>query len=157
MFGSLAPAPPRTLGRTMMFFIPDGKYSLQVFSLDDPADGTIVACCEDVLAAAVKAKLVTPQAGQPHKHFVLGTPQAIQIEQLDGKTENVPPHCNSMTGWNRRAIKITMPANVSAEQTEAVAVICTLSATALAGIRRPRCRRTLPNLRRPGCPRAEIR
>ena len=119
---------PRTLGCAMMFFIPDGKYSLQVFSLDDPADGTIVACCEDVLAAAVKAKLVTPQAGQPHKHFVLGTPQAIQIEQLDGKTENVPPHCNAMTGWNRRAIKITMPANVSAEQTDAVAVICALSA-----------------------------
>ncbi|GEM_PF-2287342 len=127
LMGSLALARPRVLARAMMFFIPDTRYFQQVFSLDDAADGSIVACCEDVLQAATDAGVLDQQAGQPDRHFVLGTPQAIYIEQLDGKSDNVPPHCNSMTGWNRRALKITLPSSPSAEQVDAVAILCALS------------------------------
>jgi hypothetical protein len=127
LMGSLASARPRVLARAMMFFIPDTRYFQQVFSLDDAPDGSIVACCEDVLQAALDAGVLDPQPGQPHRHFVLGTPQAIYIEQLDGKSDNVPPHCNSMTGWNRRALKITLPSSPAAEQIDAAAILCALS------------------------------
>lgn len=110
-----------------MFFIADGKYLQQVFSLDDATDGSIVACCEDVLEPALLAGVITRQSGQPDRYFVLGTPQAIYIEQMDGKTEDMPAHCTAMTGWNRRAMKIVLPAGPAAEQLDAATTLCALA------------------------------
>ena len=127
MLGSFAPARAKYLGRAIQFFIPDGKYFLQVFSLDDAVDGTIVVCCEDVLDSAIAAGVLTPQTGQPQRYLCLSTPHAINVEQLDGKTDNVPPHCNAMTGWNRHAMKITLPDSPAAAQSDAAAIMCAMA------------------------------
>jgi len=104
---SLAAARPRTVQRAVQFYIPDGKYQQQVFALDDVVDGSLVVCCEDILEEAIAAKFLKPDGGGTGRYLVLGTPQAITIEQLDGKTENPPVYVSAMTGWNRRAIQRT--------------------------------------------------
>lgn len=124
----LAPARPKTVQRAIQFYIPDGKYQMQVFALDDAADGTIAVCCENVLSEAVKAHVVASQAGAPGRYTVHGKPHAITIEQLDGKTENPPPYANAMTGWNRKALRIILPADAAESQVEAAEMICAISA-----------------------------
>ena len=124
----LAPARPKTVQRAIQFYIPDGKYQMQVFALDDAADGTLAACCENVLPEAVKAHVVAAQPGAPGRYTVYGKPHAILIEQLDGKTENPPPYANAMTGWNRKALRMILPADAAESQVEAVEMICAISA-----------------------------
>jgi hypothetical protein len=123
---ALAPARPRILQRATLFYIPDGKFQMQVFALDDAEDGTIAICCEDVVATAIKAGLLTRQAGQPSRYQVMGTPHALQIEHLDSSTES-PPYCNAMTGWNRKALRMVLPVNPPTELTDAVELLCALS------------------------------
>jgi hypothetical protein len=126
---SLAPARPRTVQRAVLFYIPDGKYQQQVFALDDAADGSLVVCCEDMLEKAIEYKLLTPENGEePGRYLVLSTPYAITIEQLDGKTENPPAYASAMTGWNRRALKMTLPAGLGSEQQEAAELLCAMTA-----------------------------
>lgn len=127
LLATLAPTRPRPLGRAIQFFIPDGKYFLQVFSLDDVADGSLMVCCEDVLTEAIAAGVLAPQSGQPDRHLCMGTAHAIHIERIDGKTENVPPHCNAMVGWNRHALKIVLPESPTREQCDAAGILCALS------------------------------
>lgn len=124
---SLAPYKPRTIQRAIQFYIPDGKYQLQVFAMDDANDGTLVVYCEDVLQEATAAGLIDRQSGQPHRYQVFGTPHAIDIEQLDGKTENLPTYAGAMTGWNRKAIRIILPATPSREQTDAAELLCAMN------------------------------
>lgn len=128
LMGALAPARPRALGRAIQFFIPDGPYFLQVFSLDDGTDGTLTVCCEDLLSVATKAGLFAAKAGQPRQFAVSGTTQTLLIDQIDSKTENPPVHCKSMTGWNRKAMNIMLPESPTREQVNAVAVMCALTA-----------------------------
>ncbi len=124
----LAPSRPKTLQRAILFYIPDGKYQMQVFALDDAADGTISVCCENVLAEAIKAHVVAPQPGAPGRYTVHGKPLAVLIDQLDGKTENPPPYANAMTGWNRKALRIILPADAAESQVQAAELICAISA-----------------------------
>lgn len=124
---SLASSRPRMVQRAIQFYIPDGKYQLQVFALDDATDGTLVVCCEDMLAAAIEADLLTPLAGQAQRYTVLGTSQALTVEQQDGKTENPPVYCGAMTGWNRRALKVTLPSDPSSDQLQCVELLCAMS------------------------------
>ena len=130
---SLAPARPRSVQRALQFYIPDGKYQQQVFALDDAVDGTLVACCEDILDASIDAKVLAPVKGEPQRFLVMGTPQAIVIERLDGKTENPPVYCSAMTGWNRRALKITLPAGLSEHQQRAAELMVALSSSRWGG------------------------
>jgi hypothetical protein len=123
----LAPHRPRLAGRAVLFFIPDGKYQLQVFALDDAADDTLHVYCEDVLATAQKAHLVDRQPPQPHRYQVLGSPHAIEIQPIDGKTQNLAACCNSMTGWNRKALRIVLPSDASSEQMQAAELLASIS------------------------------
>jgi hypothetical protein len=126
LFFAIAPARPRVIQRATLFYIPDGKYQMQVFALDDAEDGTLAICCEDVIATAIKAGLLDRQAGQPSRYQVFGTPHALQIEQLDSSKES-PAYCNAMTGWNRKALRMVLPANPPIELTDAVELLCALS------------------------------
>ncbi len=131
---TFAGARPRALQRAMMFYIPDGKYQMQVFAIDDAADGTLIVCCEDVLEAAIEAGVITRVAGQPQRYTVMGTHQAILIEQQDGKTESPAAYCTAMTGWNRRALKITLPSDAADEQVQATELICAIAALRWGGL-----------------------
>ena len=124
----LAPSRPKTVQRAIQFYIPDGKYQMQVFALDDAADGTLAVCCEDVLSEAIKAHVISPQAGAPGRYVAYGKPHAILVEQLDGKTENPPPYANSMTGWNRKALRIILPSDAAEPQVTAAELICAITA-----------------------------
>src|SRR5437763_7004700 len=56
---ALAPNPIKSNGQqSLQFFIPDGKYRMQVFALQDLRDGAIVIYCGNVLAQAVRDGLV---------------------------------------------------------------------------------------------------
>lgn len=136
---SLTPLPPKaTAQRTVQFFIPDGKWRMQVFALEDRKEGTIAVYIEDVLSEAVKAGILTKAkpaakgaaAATPGlmEYTVKGTDTTLAVEQLDGKTESDPaPFYKDMLGWNRRALRITLPPGTPEPATKAVERICELA------------------------------
>jgi hypothetical protein len=123
-----APNRVRTLQRAVLFYIPDGAYQMQVFAIDDAQDNSLVVCCEDVLSAATASGLLASRQGEPGVYTIEGSKQTLTVERLDGKTENPPPYINSMTGWNRRAMKIILPPDMTATQVEAALLVCALTA-----------------------------
>jgi hypothetical protein len=140
----LAPVPPKTTAqRTVQFYVPDGKWRLQVFALEDRKDGTLAAYTEDVLADAVKAGVVTkqkkpagsssglgaPAAGGASEYAVTGAEKPLLVEQLDNKSEADPaPFYKDMLGWNRRALRIIVPADAPEALARAVERICEMAA-----------------------------
>lgn len=123
---TMAPGRPRTLQRAVLLYVPDGAYQMQVFAVEDSQDNGLVVCCEDVLDTAVAAEVVAPGTGTQYK--VGDTRLTLTIERFDGKTENPPPYINSMTGWNRRALRITLPPTMQKAQVDATLLICAISA-----------------------------
>src|SRR5215216_287726 len=56
---TLAPHAPKTNGQqSMQFFVPDGKYRMQVFALQDLRDAALVIYCGNVLEDALRADLI---------------------------------------------------------------------------------------------------
>jgi hypothetical protein len=134
---TLAPLAIGTIGQqAVQFFIADGKYRMQVFALEDQQDGQIVLYTPDVLAEAVKLKIVTPDATDeaPDQHSVGATKgQSLNIEQMTGaNTPNPSPHYKNMLGWNRRALRIVLPIAASTAQIEAAEDIAGLASQAWA-------------------------
>lgn len=117
---TLAPMAIQTVGQqAVQFFIADGKYRMQVFALEDTLDGKIMLYTPDVLAEARKLKLIDEEL--------------IHIEQLEtSNTENPSPHFKNMLGWNRKALRITLPINADNEQVESAENIAALAARAWA-------------------------
>src|SRR5947207_7498974 len=56
---TLAPLPAQTTGQhAISFFIPDGKYKMQVFALEDQRDGKLLIYAPDMIDEALKAGLL---------------------------------------------------------------------------------------------------
>jgi hypothetical protein len=111
----LAPMPVQTVGQhAVQFFIADGKYRMQVFALEDARDGRLMVYLPDVLAAAEKA----------------GTPMGVlKPESLDAaNTPNPSPHIKHMLGWNRKAVRLTIPIHASNAHVTAAENLCALAA-----------------------------
>ena len=53
---------------------------------------------------------------------------SIKVDQLDGKTANPSPFYKDMLGWNRRAIRITLPATANTAQVKAAETLCAIGA-----------------------------
>ena len=86
--------------------------------MEDNNDGKIAIYTPDVLAEAEKLKLTGDD--QPGRLFV---------EQLDASnTPNPSPHFKNMLGWNRTAMKITLPTSATEMQLRAAEQICELAA-----------------------------
>jgi hypothetical protein len=119
---TLAPLAIQTVGQqAVQFFIADGKYRMQVFALEDQNDGQILLYVPDVLDDARKLKIV-------------GTDGDLPIEQLTAaNTPNPSPHYKNMLGWNRKALKISLPVGATSEQVEAAEHLAALAARAWAG------------------------
>jgi hypothetical protein len=128
----LAPHAAKTHGQqAVQFYVPDGKYRMQVFALEDQRDGNIAVFCEDVLEAAQKSGLLRGPhevAEQNNSFRIKGSIDSIHVDQLDGKTANPAPFYKDMLGWNRRALRITVPATATADQLSAVETLCTMAA-----------------------------
>ncbi|MGE5611387.1 MAG: hypothetical protein ACM359_19210 [Bacillota bacterium] len=128
---ALAPAPAK-LGssHTVQFFIPDGKYRKQVYALHGLEDGTLTVYAPDILAKAIREGILAkPQRTNDVSVYNIGkTGETLPIDLLDGKTPNPELYFKDMTGWNRKAIRITLQAQASDVQMEAVEQLCTLAA-----------------------------
>jgi hypothetical protein len=111
----LAPLPVQTVGQhAVQFFIADGKYRMQVFALEDARDGRLIVYLPDILAAAEKA-------GAP-----LGV---LKPESLDAaNTPNPSPHIKHMLGWNRKAVRLTLPTRASQQQVAAAETLFSIAA-----------------------------
>ena len=133
----LAPHAAKTHGQqAVQFYVPDGKYRMQVFALEDQRDGNMGVFCEDVLEGAIKSGLLRGPhevAEQNNSFRIKGSIDSIRVDQLDGKTANPAPFYKDMLGWNRRAIRITVPATATADQLSAIETLCGMAARKWAG------------------------
>ena len=132
VLGGLAPHAAKTHGQqAIQFYIPDGKYRMQVFALADQRDGVISVYCEDVLDPILKAGELTGPfevADVNNSYRVRDMVDSVKIDRLDGKTANPSPFYKDMLGWNRRALRITIPATATAEQVRVVERLASIAA-----------------------------
>ena len=131
---ALAPATSRSVGsNAMLFFVPDGVYRRQVFALQARKDGTLVVCATDVLAEACQAGLLTapqPGAGEAAANrYGVGPQEWLTIDPVTPRTPDPQSLYRDMTGWNRRAICITLPPSATRGEYDAAEVLCAMSAT----------------------------
>lgn len=111
LLASVAPLPVTATGHTaVMFFIPDGKYRMQVFALEDQNDGRIAVYLPDILADAIKKKILKKGA-EPNEYAVVGSMRStLRAEALDAQNTPEPPvHVKNMLGWNRKSLRLTVP------------------------------------------------
>jgi hypothetical protein len=127
---TLAPQSAKLVGRqTVQFYIPDGKYRMQVFALEDLQDGNFTVYCPDVLEEATAAGLLSgsDEAG-PHLRLIGASREPLLIEALDKESANPGAHYKDMVGWNRKAVRITLPPSASPLQIETTELICAMAA-----------------------------
>jgi hypothetical protein len=128
---ALAPHAAKMIGRTaVQYYVADGKYRMQVFALEDLQDGHLSVYCPDVLGAALANGFVAAPAagGDPDVYPVAGTTHVLTITLLDRNTIDPPIYYKDMVGWNRRALRITLPAAASVGLIEAANSLCTIAA-----------------------------
>jgi hypothetical protein len=128
----LAPLAANTIGpQVIQFFVADGKYRMQVFALEDRKDGQILVYLPDVLAAAIKAGILAkPPAGHPDDYPIRAQKgEALHVEVLDAtNTPDPQPAIKHMLGWNRKALRLTLPAIANVPQLTATEALCELVA-----------------------------
>jgi hypothetical protein len=106
---------------------------MQVFALEDKRDGLIQIYLPDVLAAALKAGILAkPPAGHPDDYPIKASKgEALHVESLDAtNTPDPAPAIKHMLGWNRKALRITMPAIANQAQVAATEAIGEVAAKA---------------------------
>ena len=140
VLGGLAPLPAQTMGNlALLFFIPDGKYRMQVFALEDAGDGQLSLYLPDVMAAAQKKKILLKEKAPGE--FTIGGNAAhtLKVESLDAANTPSPhPHVKNLIGWNRKAIKVTLLiSEVDGPQSGAAAALCELASKQWAGAAAP--------------------
>ncbi|HYO07649.1 MAG TPA: hypothetical protein VER17_01630 [Tepidisphaeraceae bacterium] len=116
--------------QSAQFFIPDGKYRMQVFALEDLRDGKINIYCPNVLDDAVAAGLLARRADAATgttRFVITGTDQALDVTELDGATPNPAAFYKDMLGWNRKAIRITLAVTATNPEIEAAEQLCAIS------------------------------
>jgi hypothetical protein len=130
---TLAPHAAKLVGRqTVQFYVADGKYRKQVFALEDLQDGNMTIYCPDALTAAVEAGLLSPpphpDGGEVQLYLIRRTGDPLRVEALHGSSLNPGAHFKDLTGWNRKALRITLPPSPSAAQVEAAELLCAIAA-----------------------------
>src|SRR5688572_25933629 len=126
---TLAPHAAKLVGKqTLQIYVADGKYRMQVFALEDLQDGNFTVYCPDVLDEAVKSGLLMPAPSSEPHDYVTRSAEPLRVERLDGKSLHPAAHIKDLTGWNRKALRITVPPTPSAEQVEAAELLCAVAA-----------------------------
>jgi hypothetical protein len=127
---TLAPHAAKLVGKqTLQVYVADGaRFRRQVFALEDLQDGNFTVYCPDVLDEVVKAGLLTRDPAGGGDGYVTG-PGAppLRIERLDGR-KLAAAHVKELTGWNRKALQITLPPAPSEAQVEAAELLCATAA-----------------------------
>ncbi len=117
-------------GQSMLFFVPDGPYKMQVFALQDARDGQINVYCGNVLEEAVSTGLLKPgrKPGDDEltPYAIQGGDERLLIEQLSGE-DDLPTFSKHLVGWNRKAVRINLPSTATDAQLEATEQLCALT------------------------------
>jgi len=131
---SLAPQAIRTTGqRAVQFFIADGKYRVQVFALEDLCDGKVTIYLTDALDAAITEGTFKRRAktdGEASLYEIADQAGTfLRIERLNSaNTVEAPDYYRHMLGWNRKALKLTLPTNTTPGQFRAAEALFVLAA-----------------------------
>lgn len=132
---TLAPHAAKLVGKqTLQIYIADGRYRKQVFALEDLHDGKFTIYCPDVLDQAIRCGLLAPPPPAsapglgPDDYATLPAGHALRVERLDAKSPHAAAHFKDLTGWNRTALRITLPPSPAPEQLEAAELICAIAA-----------------------------
>ena len=127
---TLAPFAAKLVGKqTLQVYVADGKYRMQVFALEDLQDGNFTVYCPDVLKEAAEGGLLSVDAdGPPDQYLIEPNREKLIIQRLNGKSLNPAPHYKDMMGWNRTAIRITLPPSPSPAQVEVTELLCAIAA-----------------------------
>jgi len=112
------------------FHIPDGKYRLQVFALEDSRKGTIAIYMPDVVENAIKRKILTADTAE-RTYKVVGGEDSIHLELITAQTQDMTV-CKAMVGWGRRAMKLNVSVQSKEKQIRTVEQLCELAAEAWA-------------------------
>jgi hypothetical protein len=127
---TLAPLPVQTVGHSaVMFFVPDGKYRMQMFSLEDQSDGRISLYLPDILDQAIQKKIVRKSDAHGEYSIVGSLRNSVRIDSLDSQNTPEPAaHVKNMLGWNRKALRVILPA-LAAEgpRVDAAEALCNLA------------------------------
>ena len=126
---TLAPLARFTGADAVEFYVPDGRYRMQVFALEDLRDGDVTVYGPDVLADAVAAGLLA-HAGRPEPggYAVAATGEPLHVVALDGTALSPHAHVKNLTNWSRRAVRVTLPPSASAGQVGAAELLCAIAA-----------------------------
>jgi hypothetical protein len=134
MLASLAPQAIRTTGqRAIQFFIADGKYRVQVFALEDLCDGKVTVYLTDTLDAAIADGIFKKRAktdGEASLYEISdATGVFLRIEKLNSaNTVEAPDYYRHMLGWNRKALRLTLPTNATPAQIKAAEALFSVAA-----------------------------
>jgi hypothetical protein len=128
---ALAPFPAKFVAQqAVQFYVPDGKYRMQVFALQATEDGSLAIYAGDILDQSFRVGILfRAKLGDTRIFRIHNSPECLTIDTLDGHSAGLAPACKAMTGWNRKAICITLPPNASAVQMESAASLCALATT----------------------------
>jgi len=111
------------------FYVVDGKYRMQVFAIEDEQQGELRVYCGDVLDQAIKNGILVVE-GNVEQIIACRTTDSgerITIERLDCESINPAACFKDMVGWNRKAIRVTLPITASPSQVAAVKSLCASS------------------------------
>ena len=116
-------------GNAWRFFVPDGKYRVQVFALEDKFDGKVRVYLPDIRAEALKAKVIA-KTDEDDEYEIEGTEKPMRVEALDTATTPEPPaHVKHMLGWNRKAVLIALSTTDSqSPHVDTAARLCSIAA-----------------------------
>lgn len=119
----------RIVGRqSVQFYIADGRYRMQVFALEDLDDGNLTVYCPDVLEEALAARLLGLSHAAEPPFYGAGGDELLRVEPFNATVINPAAHFKDMVGWNRKAIRITLPESASTAQLDATEILCAMAA-----------------------------
>jgi hypothetical protein len=130
VLNTLAPLPVQTVGHSaVMFFVPDGKYRMQMFALEDQSDGRLSLYLPDILDQAIQKKVLR-KGDVPGEYAIVGSLRnSLRVDALDSQNTPEPAaHVKNMLGWNRKSLRVILPA-LAAEgpRVDAAEALCNLA------------------------------
>ena len=129
---TLSPHQPKVNKTSIQFYEADGRHKKQLLAMEDPGEGKLVIYCKDVIDHAIQGGLLQrdDQAGTEQTLYpVVGSSITLSIERIDGAVINPQEFFKHLVGWNRKALRITLPINASEPQIVTVERLCAMSVT----------------------------
>jgi hypothetical protein len=113
------------------FYIPDGKYRLQMFALEDLRVGDLAIYLNDTRAAALREGVLVDAdeaASNLYRIANRAGDERLLVEPLTTRgTTSAPDYYKHMLGWHRTAIRITLGRNPTPAQIRAAEAMCMIA------------------------------